>query len=168
MTVEELKKGLSGAKIFDLFFGGFIDSGESPPRFRALRTSVYLEFGGRLVRFHADDSTGTMIVSFVDEVRCDELDDDMTLAVCSVREDVLDDAIGANPIAVLRFWGVTDEPSGVRCFAAEIETSNGQTIFLDPSYHFGIRVGSRLVKSLWIENWPGALQHAVQEIRLCV
>lgn len=52
-------------------------------------------------------------------------------------------------------WGVETTPDGVECAAAQLDLANGQVIFLDPTYHFGIRLGDARQYSIWLENLPG-------------
>ena len=47
-------------------------------------------------------------------------------------------------------------PSGVTCAALELRLQNGQVVFFDPSYHFGIRIGGIEQEATWRKNWPGA------------
>jgi hypothetical protein len=82
----------------------------------------------------------------------------MLSAVTSVREQCLDDADGRNDLSVMRFWDATEDEAGLRCAAAQLDLTNGQQIFVDPTYHFGIRIGGALQKRIWLENWPTAKQ----------
>jgi len=157
MTLANLEEALRGSTLDDILQAGFIDQGHAPPQFRALRTAVYLEFSSTTVEFQAVDSTGTMAIACVQSVQASaELDDDMLPATASRRDDVLDDSAGSNEVTSLRLWGVVEEHGLIRCGAAQIELANGQVVFLDPTYHFGIRVGGEAQKALWLRNWPGA------------
>jgi hypothetical protein len=87
-----------------------------------------------------------------------QLEEGMTAAVASLREQCLDDADGDNHLRAIRFWALTEDEAGLCCAAAQLDLVNGQQIFVDPSYHFGMRIGGSQQRESWRENWPAAKQ----------
>jgi hypothetical protein len=165
MTAADLESRLRGAGVSDVLLPGFIDEEAQPHRFRALPQEIYFECDSSLLKFEAIATTGTLRVSLVDSVSGSvELDDDMVPAVASLREQVLDDSDGSNLLLELRLWNLAEDEDGLRCAAAQLQLANGQQIFVDPTYHFGIRVGGALQRDIWSDTWPdakGAREHVV-------
>lgn len=166
MTAADLESRLRGAGVSDVLLHGFIDDEAQPHQFRALPQAIYFECDSSLLKFEAIATTGTMRVSLVDHVSGSvDLDDDMVPAIASIREQVLDDADGSNLLLELRLWNLAEEDDGLRCAAAQLQLANGQQIFVDPTYHFGIRVGGARQRDIWSDTWPaakGAREHVVE------
>lgn len=59
-------------------------------------------------------------------------------------------AIG-NDIDNITFYNLETQEELV-CGAVELRLVNGQVIFLDPSYYFGINIGGREQKQIWEIN----------------
>ena len=159
MTLTELERALRGAALGDVLVGGFIERDERTARFYPQFSAVYFEVSGRLVEFRTVETTGRMRIAFVDSVQVEGLDDELP-AETSLSELMLDNSTGATPLVTLTLWGAED---GVECHAAEFELANGQRLFVDPTYHFGIRLGGAVQKRVWFENWPSS---NTQEVRV--
>ena len=159
MMLVELQLKLNGAGISDILLPGFLDQDENPARFRTLSQAVYFECNSLYLRMAAIATTGSMRISIENRIEIpDQIDEDMTAAVTSLREQCLDDADGRNDLSLIRFWDIVDDANGLRCAAAQLDLVNGQQIFVDPTYHFGIRIGGSLQRESWRENWPTAKQ----------
>lgn len=166
MTAADLESRLRGAGVSDVLLPGFVDDEVQPHRFRALPQAIYFECDSSLLKFEAIATTGTMRLSLVDNVSTSvDLDDDLVPAIASLREQVLDDADGSNLLLELRLWNLAEDEDGLRCAAAQLQLANGQQIFVDPTYHFGIRVGGARQRDIWSDTWPaarGAREHVVK------
>jgi hypothetical protein len=157
MTTADLESRLRGAGVSDVLLPGFIDDEVQPHQFRALPQAIYFECNSSLLKFERIATTGTMHVSLVDNVSSSaDLDDDMVPAIASLREQVLDDADGSNLLLEIRLWNLAEDEDGLRCAAAQLKLANGQQIFVDPTYHFGIRVGRTRQRDIWSDTWPAA------------
>ena len=157
MTLAELEANLRGTSLDDILLPGFIDQEAAPVRLRAMLQTVYLECGSSLVELAAIGTTGTMRVSLSERIRHTfELEEGMIAAVTSIRQQILNDADGSNEVGAIRLWGVNDRNGDLHCAAMLIELANEQQIFVDPTYHFGIRLGGSEQRTSWLENWPGA------------
>jgi hypothetical protein len=158
MTLEELKRLIHGASLDDLLVPGYLDQDAAPVRFRALPLCLYVELGAVLLEFATVETTGTLRLRAVEAIRrLPELEDDMVFAVSSLRQQVLRDVDAANRIAALKLWRAeNDTEGGVGCSAAAFELENDQEIFIDPTNHFGIRVGGSELRQAWLLDWPGA------------
>ena len=155
MTPTELQNALAGTGIGDVLIAGFVDrNDDGRVEFCPTYNAYFFECGAMLLKFGAVPYTGRMRISRVDAVR-DELDPDLEPAWASIGTAVLDNSIGPTPLRALRLWGVDDNLEMVECDAAQFDLANGQTIFLDPTYHFGIRLGGARQYAIWLENLPG-------------
>ena len=163
MTPSELGRLLGGAGVDDVLVVGFVYGSEQPPCFHALYRTFFFECRGTLLRLSVLGDTGRMLVSKSEAVSCDaDLDDDMQPAYSSVRQAVLDDSDGPNRLAFVHLWDVRDVAGGIECSAARFDLANGQKVFVDPSYHFGIRLGGVEQQSVWLENSSRRVQGRVE------
>ena len=81
-----------------------------------------------------------------------EIDEDMMRAKSSVSEIILSDTMAnGNDIDNIIFYNLEDQEE-LLCDAIEIKLVNGQVIFLDPSYYFGINIGGKEQKQMWKIN----------------
>ncbi len=148
---------LAATSLDDVFVAGFLDDEESPPRFHGQFRLMYLELGNRLVELRCVEDTGTVKLTSVSGFsNAHDLDDDARPCVMSLRALVLDDPDANNEIEELKLFGATFNAHDVTCSAAEFVLKNGQVLFLDPSYHFGIRFGGGEQRDLWCKNNPEA------------
>jgi len=159
MTLIELQLLLDGSGVSDILLPGVIDQDEKPARFRPLPQALYFECNSAYLKMETIATTGTMRISIVDSIEIPfHIEEDMTTAVTSLREQCLDDADGSNHLRAIRFWALTEDEAGLCCAAAQLDLVNGQQIFVDPSYHFGMRIGGSQQREIWRENWPVAKQ----------
>lgn len=167
MKIEELKDRLLGSSLTDIQLTGFIDQDETPPRFRPNLQFVYLTCGSALLEFAAIGTTGTMRTSFVDGLTGGfGAEDGMVPAATSLRELVFMDPQGTHSVVELCLWSATETNDGLQCSAARLGLANDQQLFIDPTYHFGIRLGGPEQEKLWRESWPKASTARQQVFRL--
>jgi len=156
MTPKTLNE-LARTALSDIHVAGFVDRDESPLRFYGQFRLMYLELGGQLLELRCVEDTGTMSLALARAyANAPDLDEDMQSCVMSIRQFVLTDPDGPNDISYLRIWGAVFGDSSMACSAAELKLRNGQVVFVDPSYHFGIRLGGEEQKARWLQDWPGA------------
>jgi len=56
------------------------------------------------------------------------------------------------PAAAIRLWNMDVRDGELVCGAMQLDLANGQQIFIDPTYHFGMRVGGSEQRAIWLEN----------------
>jgi len=169
MTLLEFRSRLLGSGLSDILLPGFIDQDEVPVRFRSTPQTVYFECNSVYLKIEAISTTGSMKLSIDEkiEIPVQIEEEDMTAAVTSMREQYIDDSDGKNDLSAIRLWNVSEDETGLRCAAAQLDLVNGQQIFIDPTYHFGIRIGGSRQRHIWSDNWPAAkpaLEHVVSFI----
>lgn len=73
-------------------------------------------------------------------------------ATMSMGSQLLDHHPHAVPVRRVAAFGAIPHAGGMRCEALRLELSNGQTLFFDPTYYFGIRVCGLGQEKAWSEN----------------
>lgn len=153
MTLLKLRQLLNKTSIDDVFLSGFVDKGERSLQFYPSLSAYFLECKGILLRFGAQGYSGKALVSDIGNIVCDlDLDDGMEFAIMSVKQILLRAPDDENCVSKVTLWSPEEVSSGVECSAMRIELANGQVLFFDPSYHFGVRVGGVEQQSIWFEN----------------
>ncbi|MCK6592077.1 MAG: hypothetical protein L6Q76_31375, partial [Polyangiaceae bacterium] len=154
MKLSDIQNRLSGTELKDIIVAGFVENNDRPIRFHALWRTVYFECSGILLRLDAIGDSGRMRLALVDSVFFDaELDDDMLPASSSIRLQVLRDPDGSNALLAIHIWNMVESSDEFQCAAARLDLLNGQRIFIDPSYYFGIRLGGHEQEEVWEANW---------------
>ena len=152
MKHTNLETALKGRALTDVVLTGFVDQDDVPVQFHSVLRFLYFEFGTLLLEMATLGDSGRMQLTFVDVPCSVATEEDMLPAVTSIRQQVLRDTESDNRIAMLRLWDASNVLGELVCAAARLDLVNGQTIFVDPSYHFGIVVGGREQQEIWKQN----------------
>ncbi len=153
----EFIRTLVGVSLTDIYAVGFLDRDESLSRLWAQFRLVYFEFGKQLVEMRCIEDTGTIALVWVDTISdVPDLDDDMEPCVMSLREVLLTDPDFKNEVVDLRLWGASFDCCSVICSAIEFELDSGQVLFVDPTYHFGMKIGGADQRQRWFDEWPAS------------
>lgn len=153
MTLTDLQNALAGTEMGDVLIAGYVgQTDDGRVEFCPTYYAYFFECGAVLLTFRAVPYAGRMRISRGDVVIRDDLDPDLKPAWASIGTTVLENSIGPTPLRALHLWGVDETTEGVECDAAQFDLANGQTIFLDPTYIFGIRLGGDRQYAIWLEN----------------
>lgn len=156
MTPATLSK-LVDSTLDDIYLIGLLDQDETPAQFCPQLRQLYLELGGELLELRCVEDTGTLGVRTVAEFsEVPWNSDGLPTCTMSIRDLVLTDSDANNQVTDFRLFGASFDPSGLTCLAVQLQLENGQVLFLDPSYHFGIRIGGSELRAAWRENSPGS------------
>lgn len=152
--IEDLKKLTKGHNIEDIYLTGFIDIDDGIAQFCHDLRFVYFEINSKYIKFESINQFSKLKLKIVDSIEYDfEIDEDMIRAKSSVSEIVLNDTMAnGNDIDNIIFYNLEGQEE-IICDAVEIKLVNGQVIFLDPSYYFGINIGGKEQKQLWKINF---------------
>jgi len=136
-----------GKKLTDIYTIGFIYLDEGQNEFTPDLRWMYFEFEDILVEFESFEQYSRLRMEKVLDVRYQfEYDDDMIKVKSSVKELVLVSSILANNIVKdIELKDGTEK----NCAAAKIVLENGQIIFVDPSFPYGIGVGGKEQEEYW-------------------
>lgn len=137
-----------GKKLTDIYIVGFMYLEEGPNEFIPDLRWIYFEFEETLVEFESFNQFSRLRMEKVPDVRYRfEDDEDMIKVKSSVKELVLVSSILADStVRDIELRDGTEED----CAAAKIILENGQTIFIDPGFPYGIGVGGKEQEEYWI------------------
>ncbi len=152
--IEWLKKITKGQNIKDIYLTGFVDIEDGIAQFYHDLRFVYFEINSKYIKFESINQFSKLKLKIADSIEYDfEIDEDMIRAKSSVGEIILNDTMATgNDIDNIIFYNL-EEREELVCDAVEIKLVNGQVIFLDPSYYFGINVGGKEQKQMWKINF---------------
>lgn len=136
-----------GKKLTDIYTVGFIYPEEGRGEFTTDLRWIYFEFEDILVEFESFEQYSRLRMEKVSDVRYQfEYDEDMIKVKSSVKELVLVSSILANNIVKdIELKDGTEK----NCAAAKIVLENGQIIFVDPGFPYGIGVGGKEQEQYW-------------------
>ena len=158
MKIAEVQAALRGKGVSDILITGFVDQDVTPVRFLPVLRSVYFECGLLLLKMEAIESAGMIQLSLTENVCLEtERDEEMLVAVTSLGEQRLRDPDGDNQLSALRLWSASEMDGNLCCAAARLDLVNGQKIFVDPTYYFGLRLGGLEQEQIWRDSWPWAV-----------
>jgi len=163
--LTNLEARLRGKALTDVVLTGFVDHDDAPAQFHSVLHFLYFELDALLLEMATLGDSGRMQLHFVDAPRFVASEEDMIPAITSIRQQVIRDTESDNRLAKLQLWDVSDAQDELTCAAARLELANGQKIFVDPSYHFGIVLGGSEQQEIWEQNWR-ALRDSQVEILL--
>lgn len=151
--LRDLKEILKNNNIEDIYLTGFVDIEEGIAQFYHDLRFIYFEVNSKYIEFESINQFSRLKIKIVNSVEHNfEIDEDMIKAKSSVREIILNDTMAnGNDIKNIVFYNL-EEQEELICDALEINLVNGQVIFLDPSYYFGINVGGTEQKQMWKYN----------------
>lgn len=151
--IEYLKEIVKDNNIEDIYLTGFVDIEDGIAQFHHDLRFIYFEINSKYIEFESINQFSKLKIKIVDSVEHNfEIDEDMIKAKSSVSEIILNDTMAnGNDIDNIVFYNL-EEQEELICDAIEINLINGQVIFLDPSYYFGINVGGKGQKRMWKLN----------------
>ena len=165
--MENLIKTVKNNNIEDIYLTGFVDIENGIAQFYHDLRFIYFQINSKFVEFESINQFSKLKINIVDSVQLNyEIDEDMIRAKASISEIVLSDTMAkGNDIDNIIFYNLEKEDELI-CDAVEIELVNGQVIFLDPSYYFGINIGGKEQKQLWKINLKENVSMSETRIKL--
>ena len=140
--MENLKKLAQNHNIDEIYLTGFMDIEDGEAEFYPDFRCIYFEINSGYIEFESVCNFSKLRLRIVDFVQYKfEVDEDMMPAKSKVGDMILRDSMAnGNDINEIIFYNL-DESDELICDAAEIRLVNGQVLFLDPSYYWGINLG---------------------------
>lgn len=137
-------------EIDDIYLVGFVDMEGGMAQFCHDLRYVYIEIGEQYIELESIEQFSKMRIRIVDSLQYHfEIDEDMMKARSSISELVLNDTMSiGNKIQNVLFYNLNDSI----CDALEICLENGQILFFDPTFYFGINIGGIEQRKTWEEN----------------
>lgn len=169
VMVEQLKDFIKDKELIDIILVGFVDINDGETQFYPDLRFMYFEFPSGLIEFESVEQYSKLKLRIQKSIRYNfEIDEDMVKGKSSIGDIVLEDSMDSrNIIKDLVFYNLEYKCSELICDALEIILINEQTIFLDPSYFFGINIGGIRQKERWEINLENGFQIIKQIIKIC-
>jgi len=136
-----------GKELTDIYTIGFIYLEEGESEFTSDLRWVYFEFEDILIEFESFEQYSRLRMKKVPDIQYPFEDDgDMVKVKSSVKEFILVSSILAgNIVKDIELKDGTEK----NCAAAKIVLENGQTIFIDPGFPYGIGIGGKEQEKYW-------------------
>lgn len=147
------EKALRGRAVRDVLLPGFLDRDDEVPEFRPQPLTVWLRLDEGLLRFESVGQYDRLDTTAVDGIRWDDIEllaeAEEEVMVASCGEQLFGDgrdALRCTRLRVYRAAGAAD--TVCTCLALDFE--GGHTLFLDPTWAFGIRIGNASDEQRWL------------------
>lgn len=136
-----------GKKLTDIYTVGFVYLEQGQNEFTPDLRWLYFEFEDILVEFESFEQYSRLKIEEVADVRyLFEFDEDMIKIRSSIKDLILVSSILAdNIVKSVELKDGTEK----NCAAAKILLENGEIIFIDPSFPYGIGVGGKEQEEYW-------------------
>ena len=153
--LEKLTDLFKNEAIQDIYLLGFVDIENRKANFSPDMRCYYFEFGDQYIELESIEQYSKLSVRIVDSVHYKfEIDEDMFPCTTSVNQLILMDSMSAKNI-VNRFviYGLEcDTADQIVCHSLQLNLENGQELFIDPSFYYGINIGGAEQRRFWKEN----------------
>ncbi|MGW2557662.1 hypothetical protein ACWCXB_00165 [Streptomyces sp. NPDC001514] len=151
-------------RVRDVLVPGWIDRDDKIPEFRPQPLVVWLRLDDGLLRFASVGGHGGLASERVAAVRWDDVEllveAEDEVVVASYGEQLFGDGRDELRCTALRAY-VTAE-GATTCLALDFEGS--YTLFLDPTWTFGIRTGNEADEQRWVDSYGGGAAAEVVDL----
>lgn len=161
-VTSEVAKSLSGRRLLDVLVPGWIDRDSNIPEFRPQPIVLWLRLDRGLVRLTSESQYDHLTARQEDLAEWSDIEllmraeDEIALASCA--EQLFGDGWGELACVTVRGY----ETMGGTTSTLAIDFDGGNTLFLDPSWTFGIRMGHGADEANWLEKFAnGHTRHTV-------
>ncbi|MGG4451215.1 hypothetical protein [Brevibacillus porteri] len=155
--LEELVDIFKSGSIQDIYLLGFVDIEDGVADFCPDMRYYYFEVGEKYIEFESINQYSKLSVRIVDSIRYQfEIDEDMLPCKISVSQIILTDSMSAkNTVKSFVINGMeSNDNNQIVCNSLQLNLDNGQELFIDPSFYYGINIGGAEQREFWIENLP--------------
>ncbi|ASJ52796.1 hypothetical protein BP422_04040 [Brevibacillus formosus] len=155
--LEELVEIFKSESIQDIYLLGFVDIEDGVADFCPDMRYYYFKVGEKYIEFESINQYSKLSVKIVDSIRYQfEIDEDMLPCKTSVSQIILTDSMSAkNTVKNLVINGMeSNDNNQIVCNSLQLNLDNGQELFIDPSFYYGINIGGAEQRKFWIENLP--------------
>jgi hypothetical protein len=153
--ISEIAGILFNKSLDDILITGFIEKDTYPLQFHASYRTLYLDCAGVFLKASVIRDEGELSLCLVDRpvAAPHPEEEDFLPTLSSIRDVVLTDPNGSNSMVSIHLWNVRETGSSLLSAALRIDLGNGQRVFADPSYIFGIRLGGAEQEKIWNEGF---------------
>lgn len=144
-----------GKPITDILLTGLVCIENGVAEFLPDYRAIHFEINNKFIIFESIEQYSKLKISIAENLLYYEVDDeDMLKSYTSISNIILLDIHDTgNKIESIYLYNKTlNDENFIICEAAKLILQNGQTIFLDPKYYFGINIGGNNQEKRWFEN----------------
>lgn len=163
------EKALRDHPVRDVLIPGFLDRDDDVPEFRPQPLAVWLRLDEGLLRFESVGQYDHLDTTSADAVAWDDMepfaDAEEEVMVASCGEQLFGDGrdeLRCTRLRVYRAPGAAD--TVCTCLALDFE--GGHTLFLDPTWTFGIRIGNASDEQRWLKLYGAGGDWLAAEVTL--
>lgn len=153
--LEELVDIFKSGSIQDIYLLGFVDIEDGVADFCPDMRYYYFEVGEKYIELESINQYSKLSVRIVDSIRYQfEIDEDMLPCKMSVSQIILTDSMSAkNTVKSFVINGMeSNDNNQIVCNSLQLNLDNGQELFIDPSFYYGINIGGAEQRKFWNEN----------------
>ncbi|WP_106766555.1 hypothetical protein [Paenibacillus faecalis] len=153
--LEEFVDIFKSGSIQDIYLLGFADIEDGVADFCPDKHYYYFEVGKKYIEFESINQYSKLSVRIVDSIQYQfEIDEDMLPCKASVSQIILTDSMSAkNTVKSFVINGMEfNDNKRIVCISLQLNLDNGQELFIDPSFYYGINIGGGEQRKFWIEN----------------
>lgn len=153
--LEELVDIFKSGLIQDIYLLGFVDIEDGVADFCPDMRYYYFEVGEKYIELESINQYSKLSVRIVDSIRYQfEIDEDMLPCKTSVSQIILTDSMSAkNTVKSFVINGMeSNDINQIVCNSLQLNLDNGQELFIDPSFYYGINIGGAEQRKFWNEN----------------
>ncbi|MCC3379670.1 hypothetical protein ACFQ5D_18800 [Paenibacillus farraposensis] len=153
--LEKLVDIFKSDSIQDIYLLGFVDIEDGVADFCPDMRYYYFEVGEKYIEFESINQYSKLIVRIIDSIRYQfEIDEDMLPCKTSVSQIILTDSMSAkNTVKSFVINGMeSNDNNQIVCNSLQLNLDNGQELFIDPSFYYGINIGGAEQRKFWNEN----------------
>jgi hypothetical protein len=147
--------------IHDIYILGFVDIEDGFADFYSDKRCYYFEVGKQYIKFKSVNQYSKLSVNIVNSIRYEfEIDEDMLPCKTSVSQIILIDSMSAkNKVKSIIINGIDlKDKNQIICDSLQLNLENGQEVFFDPTFYYGINIGGAQQRKFWIENLENGIK----------
>ena len=150
---ELIREYIFGRNIDDVILTGFVIEGDESGEFIPDLTLIFFRAGGRLFACESVRQFSALRLTFPEELFYNKVDDDVKYGKISVGNliGIVDHSVN-NIVREIRIYNPEECNDEIICGALLFIFNDGRKLFLDPSRHFGIRIGGSEAYEEWLLN----------------
>lgn len=164
--LDKLIEIFGSSEFNDVLVQGYIESDSDISKFCPVLHRIHICLGGIYVNLDNDLYNKYMYLRSANSIEVSfEIDEDDEFSVSSYLDFSLMDTVSKLSIAKVEIFDIDVANEGLKCNALALYYSNGEILFVDPSFHDGMKLGGRLARERFIDEFPDS-KAAVYQISI--
>ena len=153
---------ISGENILDILSTGVVDIEDGIADFIPMANYIFFEFETKIIRFELIEESLELKLNYANLITYDfEVEEDMYPAKSSISNLILTSTLADNTVKSIEVYDGKQIENEISCCAISFLLCSGQELFLDPASCFGLNIGGKEQKDLWLNNYPNTESYTV-------